>query len=702
MQWKYKKKEYEWCGKSLIFESGKVAKQANGAVMISSEDTTVLVVVVASDKPKEDIDFFPLFCDYREKTYAAGKIPGGFFKREGKPTETETLISRLIDRPIRPLFPEGFKNEVQVYATVLSYDSNAPSDIIALNGASVALMISDVPFLGPIAAVRVCHDGKNFIINPSIEEIDNSIMDIVLAGTETEITMVEGGAKEIPEEMFLEAVKIGHKYIKKCIEYQKDFYSDIAREKMKFEPELLDEELYNEIKKLAVDKINSLVGIKDKQERNNRIKEILENVIEALSEKYPEQENKIKSYFYNIEKEEVRKYIFTTRKRIDGREFDEIRPVSCEVGILKRTHGSALFTRGQTQSLGLLTLGASSDEQIQDDLYGEIKKHFMLHYNFPSWSVGECGFPRGVGRREIGHGHLAERALEAVLPSKEEFPYTIRIVSEILESNGSSSMATVCSGCLCLMDGGVPIKDMVAGIAMGLIKEGDEYIILTDIQGAEDHYGDMDFKVAGTRKGITAIQMDIKIKGLPIEIMAKALEQARKARLFILDKMSEVIDKPRPELSPYAPKIKSVRVEPLKIPDLIGPAGRNIKKIIEETNTTIDIQEDGLIFIFGETKEEVEKAAQMIIDITSDVEVGKLYKGKVVRVENYGAFVSILPGKLGLVHVSELDLKRIRNAKDVCKVGDEIDVKVLKIDDQNRIVLSRKEALKELRKKVNK
>ncbi len=687
-----------WVEKELFIETGKLARQANSAVFMQYGDTTVLVAVVASDEEKEDIDFLPLFVDYREKSYAAGKIPGGFFKREGRPSTPETLTSRLIDRPIRPLFPDDYRRETQVYPNVLSYETETSCDILALNASSLALMISDVPFQGPIGAVRICHDGSRFIINPSLEVTEESILEIILAGTETEITMVEGTGKEASEELVLQALEEGHKEIRNIIAIQKDFAEGITRPEMDYKKEEPDKELFDKIREQAVPEILNCQGIADKMEYSRKINGILENLQETLEENYPEQEGRIKNYFQEVEKEVVRNYIAKNHIRPDGRKFDEIRPISCEVGLLPRAHGSSVFTRGQTQALATLTLGASSDAQRTDELEGEGTKRFMLHYNFPSFSVGEVSFPRGPGRREIGHGNLAENALDPILPDMDKFPYTIRIVSEILESNGSSSMASVCSGCLALMDGGVPISSPVAGIAMGLIKEGDDYFILSDIQGLEDHLGDMDFKIAGTENGITAIQMDIKIKGLPLEIMEKALHQANKGRKHILDKMEQTLDRPRHSISEYAPMIKVLTINPQKIGDVIGPGGKIIRKIIEETGATIDIQDDGSVYIYGENKESVAQAVEQIEDLTFQVEVGQVYTGKVVRMEKYGVFVEIRGGKSGLVHISEMDFRHVKSPEEICKLGDSMEVKVIGIDNQNRIKLSRKAAISDKNK----
>lgn len=684
-----------WVDKNLIIESGKFARQANGSVFMQYGETTVLVAVVAESKKKEGIDFFPLFVDYREKAYAAGRIPGGYFKREGRPSTKETLTSRLIDRPIRPLFPDEFTHEVQIYPNVLSFETETSCDILALNASSLALMISDVPFLGPIGAVRICYYENDFVVNPPLEVTEDSELEIILAGTETEITMVEGTGKEASEELVLQALEKGHEEIRNIIAIQKEFAKDIAREPMPYTKAPFDEELFNKIKAQVSSQILECQGTPDKMEYAKKIQLILDSLQESLAEEYAEEEHTIKTHFQNIEKEIVRNYIATQKKRPDGRKFDEIRPITCEVGLLPRTHGSSVFTRGQTQALATLTLGASSDAQRMDELEGESTKRFMLHYNFPSFSVGEVSFPRGPGRREIGHGNLAEKALAPILPDMNTFPYTIRIVSEILESNGSSSMASVCSGCLALMDGGVPVTAPVAGIAMGLIKEGDEYHILSDIQGLEDHLGDMDFKIAGTEKGITAIQMDMKIQGLSLDILKIALDEANTGRKYILQKMTQTLEQPRVNISKYAPMIKVMNINPEKIGDVIGPGGKIIRKIIEETGATIDIQDDGSVYIYGENKDSVDAAVKEIEDITFEVEVGQIYTGKVVRMENYGVFVEIRGGKNGLVHISEMDFRHVKSPSEICQLGDSMKVKVIGIDDQNRIKLSRKAALKE-------
>ncbi len=680
-------------GKEYIIETGKVAKQANGAVLVRYGDTVVLVTAVAAEEPKEDIDFFPLTVEFEEKFYAAGKIPGGFIKREGKPGEKAILSARLIDRPIRPLFPEGYRNEVQIIATVLSVDQENPPDILGITGASAALTISDIPFEGPIAGVRIGYRDGKYLVNPTSEELDDSLLDIVVAGSKDAITMVEAGAKEVSEEVIVGALELAQREIVKLVELQERLREKIGKEKASFEPPDLSS-VTKKIEEEALENIRISLITKEKKEREKK----LSLIKKTLKEKHEEDEEFLKylnDAFEKIIKSEVRRLISTEKKRVDGRGLEDIRPISCEVGVLPRTHGSALFTRGQTQALVITTLGATEDEQIVDDITEEENKKFMLHYNFPPFSVGEIRPRRGPGRREIGHGALAERAIKAVLPPEEEFPYTIRVVSEILESNGSSSMATVCGATMSLMDAGVGITKPVSGIAMGLIKEAGEFFILTDILGFEDHYGDMDFKVAGTRDGITALQMDIKISGISSDIMRKALNQAKKARLFILDKMAETIDKPRESLSPYAPRIEVLTISANKIGDLIGPGGKNIKRIIEETGVKINIEPDGKVYVFSTNEGAFDKAREMIETLTREAKVGENYLGKVTRITNFGAFVEIFPGKEGLVHISNLSTRRVKNVKDVVNVGDKILVKVINIDDTGRVNLSRKAVIQE-------
>ena len=680
-------------GRNLIIETGKVAQQANGSVVIKYEDTVLLVTATASKEPREGVDFLPLTVDYEERLYAVGKSPGGFIKREGKPSEKAILSARLIDRPLRPLFPKDFRNDVQIVATVLSVDQDNTPDIVAINGASCALCISDIPFDGPVGAVSVgLIDGK-YIINPTVSQSEKSRLNLTVAGTKEAVLMVEAGAHEVTEEEMLEAILFGHEEIKKIVEFQEEIIKEIGKPKMQVQAEEVDAELERAVREYATDKILKAIKIYDKQEREAVIDEINEETLEHFQELYPESEKQIANILYDILKEEVRNMITYEGIRPDGRRDDEIRPISCEVGILPRTHGSGLFTRGQTQVLTVATLGALGDVQILDGLGIEESKRYMHHYNFPPYSTGETRVIRGPGRREIGHGALAERALEPMIPPEEEFPYTIRLVSEVLSSNGSTSMASVCGSTLALMDAGVPIKAPVSGVAMGLIKQDDKITILTDIQGMEDFLGDMDFKVAGTKKGITAIQMDIKIKGIDENILKNALLRAKEARLFILDKMLSVISEPRKELSPYAPRIFSLTVDPEKIRDIIGPGGKTINKIIAETNVKIDIEDDGKVYIAAPNEELGKKAMEIIDKLTQDVEVGGIYLGKILRITNFGAFAEILPGKEGLIHISKLSKDRVKRVEDVVKVGDEILVKVTDIDKQGRINLSHKDAI---------
>ncbi|HQD40109.1 MAG TPA: polyribonucleotide nucleotidyltransferase [Bacillota bacterium] len=688
----------ELAGRTLSFEVGRVAKQANGAVWVRYGDTVVLVTATMSKEPREGIDFFPLLVDYEEKLYAAGKIPGGFIKREGKPSEAAILAARTIDRPLRPLFPEGFRNDVQIVATVLSSDQDNSPEIAAMIGASAALTISDIPFHGPIGGVRVGYVDGEFLINPTLEQQEASKLDLIVAGTRDAIMMVEAGASELSEQEMLDAIFYGHEAIKKIIAFQDELRLLAGKPKLEVEVFQLDEEIAAEVEAYATSPMLAAIRTEDKLARQDAIDQVSAETrahfLELWGEElYAEREKHLELTLERLVKEEVRRLIAEEAVRPDGRALDEIRPVSCEVGVLPRTHGSGLFTRGQTQVLTVATLGAASDEQILDGL-GEVEsKRYMHHYNFPPYSVGEVRPMRGPGRREIGHGALAERALLPVLPCEDEFPYTIRLVSEVLESNGSSSQASVCGSSLALMDAGVPIKKPVAGIAMGLVKYGDKISILTDIQGMEDHLGDMDFKVAGTPDGITAMQMDIKVEGISREILEQALEQARRGRLFILDKMREAIEKPRPELSPYAPRIFTMQIDPDKIRDVIGPGGKQIKKIIDETGVKIDIEDDGRVFIAAVDQAAGEQAAKIIGDLVRDVVVGELYLGKVTRVMNFGAFVEILPGKEGLVHISQLAHERVGKVEDVVQVGDQMMVKVTEIDRQGRINLSRKDAL---------
>ena len=686
--------EMQLGGRPLIIESGKMAKQAGGAVLVRYGDTAVLVAATASKEPREGIDFFPLTVDYEEKLYSVGKIPGGFIKREGRPSESSILASRLIDRPIRPLFADGFRNDVQIVATVLSVEQDNAPDITAMIGASCALSISDIPFEGPIAGVRVGLINDEFILNPTTAQQNESELNLVVAGSYDAVMMVEAGANELSEEVILNAIIFGHDAIKTIIEFQNKIVAEIGKEKRQMKLFEIPEEIITDVKDYALEKLDKALRNPDKLAREAEVSEIKADVAMFFAEKYPDDAKNIQLTLQKIVKSLVRKMITIEKIRPDGREIEEVRPVSCEVGLLNRTHGSGLFTRGQTQILTITTLGALGDEQILDGLGVEESKRYMHHYNFPAFSVGETRPSRGPGRREIGHGALAERALVPVLPSTEEFPYTLRLVSEVLESNGSSSMGSVCGSTLSLMNAGVPIKRPVSGVAMGLVKDGDYYTILTDIQGLEDALGDMDFKVAGTTKGITAIQMDIKIDGLTRDILKDALAQANRGRSNILNKMLEVISEPSKELSPFAPRIITMKINPDKIRDVIGPGGKIIKKIIDETGVSIDIQDDGNVFIAAVDVEAGNKAVNIIESLVREVEIGGVYNGKVTRLMAFGAFVEILPGKEGLVHISQLALERVEKVEDVVSVGDEIMVKVTEIDRQGRINLSRKDLLK--------
>jgi len=686
----------DWAGRKLTVEIGEVAKQANGSVLVRYGDSVVLCTATASSEPKT-VDFFPLTVNYEERLYAVGKIPGGFIKREGRPSEKAILASRLIDRPIRPLFPEGFRNDVQVVSMVLSVDQDCSTEMAAMFGSSLALTISDIPFQGPIAGVVVGRIDGEFVINPTVEQAEKSDMHLSVAGTKYAINMVEAGAKEVPEEVMLEAIMFGHEEIKKLIQFQEEIQQKVGKEKMEVVLFEIDAEIEKAVRELCETEMKAAIQVQEKLAREEAIENVKKEVLAKYEEEEADEETikQVKAVLDKLVKEEVRRLITVEKIRPDGRKVDEIRPLSSSVGVLPRAHGSGLFTRGQTQALSVCTLGALGDVQILDGLGLEEEKRFMHHYNFPPFSVGETGPIRGPGRREIGHGALGERALEPVIPSEKEFPYTIRLVSEVLESNGSTSQASICGSTLALMDAGVPIKAPVAGIAMGLVKSGEHYTILTDIQGMEDHLGDMDFKVAGTAKGVTALQMDIKIDGLSKEILQEALEQAKKGRLQILEHMLKTIDKPRETLSPYAPKILTVMINPEKIGDVIGPSGKTVKKIIEETGVKIDIEQDGTVYISSTDEKMNEKAKQIIENIVREVEVGQIYLGTVRRIEKFGAFVEIFDGKDGLVHISELAEERVGKVEDVVKIGDEILVKVIEIDKQGRINLSRKAVLRE-------
>ncbi|KUG25056.1 polyribonucleotide nucleotidyltransferase [hydrocarbon metagenome] len=689
------RKEVEIGGKVLSIETGRMAKQADGAVMVRYGDTMVLVTAVASSEAREDIDFFPLSVEYREKAFAAGKFPGGFFKREGRPTEKEVLSSRLIDRPIRPLFPKEFKNETQIIASVYSFDGENDSDVLAAVGASAALHISRIPLLEPIGEVRVGRVDGQLVVNPTMKQVEASDLELTVAGTADSIMMVEGEAKEVSEEDFLNALKFAHEEIKKLVQVQNELRDACGVEKMTVTEKSYADGLEEDVKNLAYDKYAEIVGISlAKEERATKNKEVNESVLDALSEKYPEQEKDIKQILHDIEKELMRKRILDNQPRLDGRSLTDIRQIWIDLGLLPRTHGSALFTRGETQSLMTLTLGTKGDEQIVDGLQEEYKKRFLLHYNFPPFCVGEVGRFMGTGRREIGHGNLAERSLKFILPTEEVFPYIIRLNSDILESNGSSSMATVCSGTLAMMDGGVPIKTMIAGIAMGLVKEGDDYVVLSDILGNEDHLGDMDFKVAGSEKGITAIQMDIKIQGISFEIMEKALRQAKDGRLHILEKMKEVISEPRTGISQFAPTLLFTKINPEKIGSVIGPGGKVIQGIQREYSVDIAIDEDGTVNIAGQDKQKAEAAREYIKKLTQEPEIGKIYDAKVIKIQDYGAFVEFLPNIQGLLHISQLDTKRVDKVDSVIKEGEMIKVKLIKVEN-GKFSLSRKVLLTE-------
>jgi len=679
--------------KIINIETGKIARQSAGSIVVSCEGTVVLVTVNSSKEPREGIDFFPLMVDYEEKFYAAGKIPGGFFKREGRPSKNAILTSRLIDRPLRPLFPDGYKNDVQVIATVLSYDQKNLPDMLAMIGASTALWISDIPFQGPIGAVRMGLVENEFIVNPGPEELENTELNLIIAGTKDSIMMMEGQAKEVSEEIILKVIGIAQEAIKTIIEGQEQLADVLGKSKMKEEKQYsetaeLASNLLNEINNLYEKEIKKAICINEKKEREDLLEDIFNQIVEKLS---TGEDNLplLKSVYDDACKEAIRNLIIKEKTRVDGRKLDEIRPISCETGVLPRVHGSALFTRGQTQSLVVTTLGTIKDRQFIDTLEEESSERFYLHYNFPPFSVGEVRPRRGQSRREIGHGSLAEMALKALIPSEEEFPYTIRIVSEILESNGSSSMASVCGGSLSLFDAGVPMKRPIAGIAMGLVKKDEKVEILTDILGIEDHYGDMDFKAAGSSLGITAIQMDLKIAGIPKNTLSDILARSKEARIYILEKMNKALSKSREKLSDYAPKISVINVDPTKIGMVIGPSGKNIKKIIEISGASIDIKDDGEIFIASPDEKSLNQAKKMIEDMVREAKVGETYEGKVTRTTNFGAFVEIFPGKEGLVHISKLSRKRIGRVEDVVRVNDNILVKCIGIDNQGRIDLRR-------------
>lgn len=680
-------------GRTLTIEAGKIAKQANGSVMVRYGDTAVVVAVTGTKVPREGVDFFPLTVDFEEKMYAVGKIPGGFIKREGRPSEAAILTSRLIDRPIRPMFPDGYHNDVQIVATAVSVDQDNPPDMAAMIGASCALSISDIPFDGPIAGVRIGLIDGEFIVNPNVEQTKISELSLGVAGTKDAILMVEAGAKEVSEEVMLDAIWFAHDVIKEIVAFQEKIQAEIGKPKMEVPVYVPPAEIVEDIKAYGAEKLKAALMDADKLRREEMVSQVKKEIAEVFNEKYPENGKDVAYVTQKLIKTVVRRTISVDKIRPDGRQLDEVRPVTCEVGLLPRPHGSSLFTRGQTQILNVLALAPLREVQIIDGLGVEETKRYIHHYNFPPYSVGETKPLRSPGRREIGHGALAERALLPVIPSEEEFPYAIRLVSEVLESNGSSSMGSVCGSTLSLMAAGVPIKAPVSGVAMGLVKDGEYFTILTDIQGLEDALGDMDFKVAGTEKGITAIQMDIKIDGINKEIFQQALAQAKKGRAFILGKMLEAISEPRKELSPYAPKITTININPDKIRDIIGPGGKMIKKIVEETGAKIDVDDSGKVFVAAVNSESAQKAIDIIEGIVAVAEVGKVYTGKVTRLMNFGAFVEILPGKEGLVHISQLSTERVEKVEDVVSVGDEIAVKVVEIDQKGRINLSRKAVL---------
>ena len=704
--------ELDFRGRKLVVEHGELAKQASGAVLVRYGDTVVLTTSVVSKNANILSDFFPLMVLYQEKLYSVGKIPGGFIKREARPSEAATLAARMIDRPLRPLFPEGFRNEVQVVNTILSVDQDNLPELAAMFGSSLATSISKIPFDGPIAGVKVGRVDGKFVINPTVAEAAVSDIDLTVAGTKDAINMVEAGSKEVSEEDMLEALMFGHEAIKELVKFQEEIIAEIGEEKMEYEVLEIEEELKNEVKELVTEKLDAALRIKEKLEKYAAIEKVKEDCILKYEEENKELDKeelkllttKVKLIMESVEYDLFRNIVVKEKTRADGRRMDEIRPLSTDIDLLPRTHGSALFTRGQTQSLSVTTLGALGEHQILDGLGIEDEKRFMLHYNFPQFSVGETGRYGAPGRREIGHGALGERALAQVIPSEEEFPYTIRVVSEILESNGSSSQASICAGCMSLMAAGVPINAPVAGIAMGLITNGDDYTILTDIQGMEDHLGDMDFKVAGTKDGICALQMDIKIKGITKEILKEALEQAKKARMEILDVITDTIPEPRKEVSKYAPKTVIFMIDPARIKEVIGKGGETITKIILESSNVktvndvnavkVDLEDDGRVIIYHTDQEIIDKCANMIKDVVKEVEEGVIYNAKVVKVEDFGCFVQLWPGCEGLVHVSQLDVKRVEKPSDLVKVGDEILVKSMGYDKKGRLNLSRKEVLK--------
>ncbi len=690
------KVETDLFGKTLSLEAGSLAKQAGGSVVVRLGDTMVLVTATMAKSPRDGIDFFPLTVDYREKSYAAGKVPGGYFKREARPADRETLTCRLIDRPIRPLFPDGFMNETQVICLVISHDQVNNPDVISITGASTALMISDIPFDNPIAGARVGRINGEFILNPSNKELEDSELNLVMAGTQDGIVMVEAGANELSEEVMMDGLEFGHEQIKKMIDLQLQLKAKISKEKVTVVAEEFDSELVSKADEKFRAPLAEALKIQSKHERQSAIDKLTEETVTELNpDEDGDLKKTLKTILHDVEKDVVRKQILNEKVRIDGRGLSDIRPISCQVGFVARAHGSSVFTRGETQALVVSTLGTGQDEQRIETLEGTVNKSFMLHYNFPAFCTGEVKFIGSPGRREIGHGMLAERALLPILPTKETFPYTIRIVSEILESNGSSSMASVCGGSLALMDAGVPIKAPVAGIAMGLIKDGDQVAVISDILGSEDHLGDMDFKVTGTEEGITALQMDIKIKGLDKSIMESAMKQAKEGRLHILNEMQKALSIPRDNLSKFAPRILTMQISTDKIKDVIGPGGKVIRSIIEKTSVAIDINDSGTVSIASSNEEDASEAVKIIEGLVQEVEVGKIYLGKVKKIMDFGAFVEIFPGTDGLVHISQICDRRINKVDDEIQEGDEITVKVLDVDRNGRVKLSRKEALRE-------
>ena len=674
----------------LSLEINKIGKQADGSAFLRYGDTIMFVTATSKKEMKEKKPFLPLIVDYRENTYAAGKIPGGFFKRQGRPSEREILVSRLIDRPVRTLFPEGYHYDTQIIALLLSADLENEPDTLAIIAASAALYCSDIPFTTPVGAVKVGYLNNEFIINPTVKQLEESPLNMVVVGTEEGIVMIEAGATEVEEEKIVESIILAQKTIDEIIKMQKDLYSKLNIQKREFSVKEIDQSKLEKIEKNISSSLHNAILAKNKKEREEATKKILDDLLETIPEENEDEINEAKEIFQSIHKKLTRDLILNEKKRSDGRDFNEIRPLSIEVGILPRTHGSALFTRGETQCLATVTLGTFEDVQRVDGLGEKTEKRFMLHYNFPPFSVGEVAFLRGAGRREIGHGALAEKSILPSIPDEEDFPYTIRIVSDILESNGSSSMATVCGGVLSLMDAGVPLPTIIAGIAIGLVKEDNRHAVLTDIEGLEDHFGDMDLKVAGTEKGVTAIQMDLKVPSIPVEILKEGLLRARDARLKVLSKMKEVLAQPRPDISPYAPRIIHIMISPEKLGDVIGPAGKIIKKIIAQTNTKIEIEDSGKITIASSNTESAEKAKEMIKELTQEAEVGKIYTGKIVRLEEYGAFIEILPNIVGLLHISEIAHQRTRNIRDVFKMGQTVRVKVMAIDEDNKLKLSKK------------